>query len=1013
MNTKNRAFHRIGFISILSIFILFFGMMPEKAKAVDSWDFNYTGNYQTFTATTAGEYQLEVWGAQGGGNIGGKGGYSKGKITLLANETVYVYVGQGSANGLYSGFSWNGGGGSDGQGGAGGGATDVRKINGSWNDTNSLNSRLIVAGGGGGGGSSAFPSSGGAGGGTTGISGINNPNYTYGGGQGGTQTSAGTSNMSWHYADGGFGFGARTNSGGTAGGGGGGGFYGGGHGVVSGGGGGSSYIGGVTEGQTLVGIVAMPAPSSGSQFGQSGHGYARITLVAPAVTYNLSPSDLTKGTVTILIGSNQAQAQRIQLPNGNWVNASSASYVVSENGNYSFKVQGFNGSITDITVPVRNIYKDLVLNATPQPAKNSVDLNWNDPFGISTSYMIYRKNEKGEFESIPAKHQVRVLNIYPDNMNGYVTITNSGLSGGQIDLDGKRVADSGILKTWLLRENIDDVLIDTVSLSSFNANPDKYLKKNENGWTYDTVFYGMWNLRPTKVYPYDNAIDHLRSFINDGGGFMTSHHTMGYDGLDRGVNKLAKEMGVEIFSNQPYASCPTYSAVDANGNFFPHTSFQLLENVRCEYSSYWPTGNTIEITKKGLLTEFPFKVGDIGQRYTIPLQHGLNIFGKGDVWMKTANPTGYSGLAFKEITVSPRTGETGTNNFYVHTYNNTAIINSGHSFPNISQAEVRIIANTLNYLSQTTVERSWTDRTGMDVVAPTKPAVSVINATTSTMTMELDSTDRGTTSEYMIKAKNRSFEVDSNVEKVTLTTGLKGYSYVVDNNPSTIPDNVIDTAYRNIDVPRKQSFYVHVLAIDYAGNVSEVEHYKYSDFTPPTLVITPSTTAWTKDDVILTAVATDASGVQRIQLPNGVWVTAPTVTYHVSQNGTYTFYAEDIVGNVGSSSITISNIDKTPPPAPTINAPADWTKDIPVNVTILSGTDTQSGIAYTEYKLEGVTNSGWTTYSTPISLSTEGVTKIIARNVDRVGHVSVETRKEVKIDLSKPYNEDIKVQLKP
>ena len=47
--------------------------------------FNFTGSIQTFTVPASGDYQLEVWGAQGGNvisNEGGKGGYAVGEKYL-------------------------------------------------------------------------------------------------------------------------------------------------------------------------------------------------------------------------------------------------------------------------------------------------------------------------------------------------------------------------------------------------------------------------------------------------------------------------------------------------------------------------------------------------------------------------------------------------------------------------------------------------------------------------------------------------------------------------------------------------------------------------------------------------------------------------------------------------------------------------------------------------------------------------------------------------------------------
>ena len=65
-------------------------------------DYNYTGNVQ-IASLLPGNYKLEVWGAQGGGsiqngslysNLGGKGGYSVGILTLNNDSNTYINVGQ-------------------------------------------------------------------------------------------------------------------------------------------------------------------------------------------------------------------------------------------------------------------------------------------------------------------------------------------------------------------------------------------------------------------------------------------------------------------------------------------------------------------------------------------------------------------------------------------------------------------------------------------------------------------------------------------------------------------------------------------------------------------------------------------------------------------------------------------------------------------------------------------------------------------------------------------------------
>ena len=139
-----------------------------------------------------GIYKLEVWGAQGGNYStvysGGKGGYSRGTLTLKESTNIYIYVGcQGGAHstttGGVSAGGFNGGGSAKTVGFSstysyvtgGGGASDIRI------GQDSLYARVIVAGGGSG---SSNANSGYYGGGTTAGYGVS--------GYGATSTSAGT-----------------------------------------------------------------------------------------------------------------------------------------------------------------------------------------------------------------------------------------------------------------------------------------------------------------------------------------------------------------------------------------------------------------------------------------------------------------------------------------------------------------------------------------------------------------------------------------------------------------------------------------------------------------------------------------------------------------------------------------------------------------------------------------------------------------------------------------------------
>ena len=290
---------------------------------------------QTFTAPLNTTYKIECWGASGGNSYsgvtdgvsytntvyGGKGGYCSGWIALPHNISVYVYVGQSGEEILEQTFNGGGTAGINGNAFSGGGATDIRLIDGDWNDFKSLKSRIIVAAGGGGAQHYYAGSNGGYAGGLIGQNGFyssrpDNSHDPYTVSIGATQTSGGKGGIGKKSSpDGTFGIGGNGNAflteGSFWGSGGGSGYYGGGGGgvnqwIVGSGSGGSSFISGhtgcdaIAESSTesnivhtgkashysgkvftnsvmIAGNAAMPKPGGGTETGHSGNGYCIIT----------------------------------------------------------------------------------------------------------------------------------------------------------------------------------------------------------------------------------------------------------------------------------------------------------------------------------------------------------------------------------------------------------------------------------------------------------------------------------------------------------------------------------------------------------------------------------------------------------------------------------------------------------------------------------------------------------------------------------------------------------------
>ena len=332
-------------------------------EEIPEYTYDYTGDVQEFVAPYKGIYKVELWGASGSKRsdtnttVAGRGAYTNGLINMNKNEKFYLYVGQNINKSQVASF--NGSLSSSGNGGPGGGATDIRLIKGeTWSEFSSLKSRIMVAAGGGGDTKNEqYPSA--SGGGLVGIrtTGESGQCQTPG-----TQFSGGTENCSGYTpkSNGSFGMGSKTGStGGSGWFGGAGGFF-----VYGGGSGGSSFISGhpgcvsITESSTesnisfvndsngiacndsnSVGynsegfnmnlncnkhysgytfyntimidgdghnwdengvgntVVGMPTHDGRSTMtGNTGNGYAKITLIEKIDTYNIN-YDLDGGTL--------------------------------------------------------------------------------------------------------------------------------------------------------------------------------------------------------------------------------------------------------------------------------------------------------------------------------------------------------------------------------------------------------------------------------------------------------------------------------------------------------------------------------------------------------------------------------------------------------------------------------------------------------------------------------------------------------------------------------------------
>lgn len=427
--------------------------------------------------------------------------------------------------------------------------------------------------------------------------------------------------------------------------------------------------------------------------------------------------------------------------------------------------------VTYLLIPV-NLFAQtgLVITATPVAGENYIRLEWTD-LGPGYLYTVYAKEQdEAVYQSIPSKTEVKVLNVYPN-------------AGNQ-------------LKTWMETNGYGKGLItvELVNILDFNKDPGTYLKDDDGNWKYDVIYFGGYDSNGNRDIS-EQARDLVEQFIISGRGVLFGHDTITRRLDHTNFNHLSSYVNLALTDN---------------------TSFGTT---------------TVNVKREGLLTNYPWVIGSKGTELSIPMSRSFGNFAMGDVWMDYPNDS-WSGYTSP---VTEWDGKVGTTNFYLTTWNNCAMIQTGHSNGAATEDEQKLLANTLFYLAQLTSDNFCDDHRSQDFAAPDSVKINSVTVDNESLSVKYSkSKDNGTDYEFYVKAVNENTgeEIISNTATATYTSGLAGYSYIIDSNEDTEPDKEVDTTDTSILVPLSEldltkPIYVHIKAVDYAGNASETTHYEY------------------------------------------------------------------------------------------------------------------------------------------------------------------------------------------
>lgn len=349
---------------------------------------------------------------------------------------------------------------------------------------------------------------------------------------------------------------------------------------------------------------------------------------------------------------------------------------------------------------------------------------------------------------------------------------------------------------------------------------------------------------------------------------------------------------------------------------------------------------------------------------------------------------------------------------------------------------------------------SYSDTDYKDVTSPVAPVLTGSNVKLSDKLVDIkfsDSMDIGTAYNYYVEAKgnNDSYVIDSNTVSFNNSSGIKGYYISIDNDQNgnaSRAEMFTSPQVTGLDASQYSGdFYVHVAAIDNAGNVSQTNTYHCIPPTAPTIsvagigqtIINMVNSVVNANGSVNVNIGGSNSGSTPITYSYSLdgssnWTTGTIVP--VDTEGWHTIYAMamDPLGNYRISSMSFL-VDKTGPTEPSITTSISavnkdsnnvwWTNDKASTFTVDGSKDGTDGSGIMGYQYQMIKSSdslGDTWYQnnaapvnnvpftsayvpkdTSDSLS-EGIYIIYGRAVDNVSNASKASSINIGIDTTPP-----------
>lgn len=475
-----------------------------------------------------------------------------------------------------------------------------------------------------------------------------------------------------------------------------------------------------------------------------------------------------------------------------------------------------------------------------------IKLKWRNSSNNTHAYRVFRRKISNTLDGnkvIEDFHPVSIAST--SNQEESISILNLHPNCGEplefTDYLGetRSIRESEILQKWI-QEGCKDsnkgyglgiTNVYSMPISKFNSSPEELLY-NENGVAkYDVVCIGFYeaasvtNINEQFTKP---SVEILSKYIQEGYGVIAGHDFIsGYFGTDKNLGPIRDLFNTKV------------GQWDTNDE----AGFDYDFKVSVE-------GSKSRIKKVGALSYYPWKMGTLDDILDISKTHTTSQFAFGDIWYSFVEDK-IIGEEYLDKKLKNKA------NFYLTTYNSTAMIQLGHSI-DITDTEKKILVNTIFYVKQRTNNNQHVDHMGVDDEKPLSPTIvdHYAEQDTCTATFDYRTEDVGVKLEYYVEGRNLSngnIEV-SNIIEADFISDIKHFKYKLNQVASDITNSSSGIiSYEDwtetkekivISEPLKKGYYsFKIVAIDNNLNVSDI---KEMIFFMPGVIKTEKSPAVTK-----------------------------------------------------------------------------------------------------------------------------------------------------------------------